>query len=100
MQGLPLARQPQATLMALYQGWLDCLTALQVARYTGTFKAVDDPAQAATRRAALGECQRLEQEATSLRKQAVSERQMARQVDLNLALKRVQADLTAAREQL
>lgn len=100
VQSLALARQPQATLMALYQGWLDCLTALQAARYTGTFKTVDDPALAAARRGALRECQRLEQEAARLRTQAGKEKQMARQVDLNLALKRVQADLTAAREQL
>ena len=100
MQSLGLARQPQATLMTLYQGWLDCLSALQAARYTGTFKTVDDPAQAAVRRAALRECQRLEQEAARLRTQAAKEKQMAKQVDLNLSLKRVQAELTAAREQL
>ncbi|MBK6854953.1 MAG: DUF4391 domain-containing protein [Burkholderiales bacterium] len=100
MQSLALACQPQATLMALYQGWLDCLTALQAARYTGTFKAVGDPAQALVRRAALRECQRLEQEASRLRGLAAKEKQMAKQVDLNLALKRVQADLMMTREQL
>ena len=100
IQSLALARQPQATLMALYQGWLDCLTALQAARYTGTFQAAGDPVQAAARRAALRECQRLDQEAARLRALAVKEKQMAKQVDLNLALKRVQADLAAAREQL
>ncbi len=100
MLSLALAHQPQATLMALYQGWLDCLTAQQAARYTGTFKTIDDPAQAIARRAALRECQRLEQEAARLRAQAAKEKQMAKQVDMNLALKRVQADLTAAREQL
>jgi hypothetical protein len=100
MHSLALARQPQATLLALYQGWLDCLTALQVARYTGTFKAVADPVQATARRAALRECQRLDQEAARLRTLAAKEKQMAKQVDLNLALKRVQADLAAAREQL
>jgi len=100
MQSLALARQPQATLMALYKGWLDCLTALQAARYTGTFQAAGDPVQAAARRAALRECQRLDQEAARLRALAVKEGQMAKQVDLNLALKRVQADLAAARERL
>jgi hypothetical protein len=99
-QSLGLARLPQATLMTLYQGWLDCLTALQAACYTGTFRAVDDPVQAAARRAALRECQRLEQESARLRAQAAKEKQMAKQVDLNLALKRVQADLAVAREQL
>lgn len=100
MQCLALTRQPQATLMALYQGWLDCLTALQAAHYTGTFTAVDSPAQAAACRAALRDCQRLEQEAARLRAQAAKEKQIAKQVDLNLALKRVQADLTASQQQL
>jgi hypothetical protein len=100
MQSLALSRQPHTTLMALYQGWLDCLTALQAARYTGTFKAAVDPAHAAARRATLRECQRLDQEAARLRTLAAKEKQMAKQVDLNLALKRVQADLTAARQQL
>ncbi|MDO8771986.1 MAG: DUF4391 domain-containing protein [Burkholderiaceae bacterium] len=100
MQSLALACQPQATLMTLYQGWLDCLTALQAARYTGTFQAAGDPVQASARRAALRECQRLDQEAARLRTLAAKEKQMAKQVDLNLALKRVQADLAAAREKL
>ena len=100
MQGLALKRQPQATLMALYQGWLDCLTALQVVRYTGTFKAIDDPAQAAARRAALRECQRLEQEAARLRVQAGKEKQMAKQVELNLAMQRLLAQAQATREKL
>lgn len=100
LQAFALSRQPQATLLALYQGWLDCLTALQAARYTGTFKAIDDPAQAAARREALRECQRLEQESARLRTLATKEKQMAKQVDLNLALKRVQAGLLAARQQL
>jgi len=100
MQSLALARQPQTTLMALYQGWLDCLTALQAARYTGMFKAAVDPAHAAARRAALRECQGLEQEAGRLRTLAAKEKQIAKQMELNLALKRVQADLAMIREQL
>lgn len=100
LQTLSLTRQPQATLLALYQGWLDCLTTLQAAHYTGTFKAIDDPAQAAARREALRECQRLEQESARLHTLASKEKQMAKQVDLNLALKRVRAELAAAREQL
>ena len=100
MQHLAMARQPQTSLVALYQGWLDCLTAMQAARYTGTFKAAGDPAQAAARRVALRECELLEQEADRLRVQAGKEKQMAKQVDLNLALKRVQAKLASARELL
>lgn len=100
MQALTLSRQPQGTLLALYQGWMDCLTACQAAQYTGTFEATDTAAQAAVRREALRTCQRLELESARLRALATKEKQMAKQVDLNLALKRISADLASAREQL
>lgn len=99
-QALVLTSQPQATLFGLYQGWMDSVQALLAARLTGTFKAADSPEQAAARRQALQECERLELEATRLRTQAAKEKQLARQVELNLALKRVQAQLAAARQQL
>lgn len=100
MQSLALARQPQSTLITLYQGWLDCFAAVQAARYTNNFKIMDDPVQCAARRVALHECQRLEQQAARLLAQVSKEKQMAKQVELNLALKRVQAEITVAREQL
>lgn len=100
MQALALARQPQATLYALYQGWMDSLEALLAARLTGSFRDTNSPEQAAARRQSLQDCQRLELEAVSLRAKAAKEKQLARQVELNLALKRVQAQLAAAREQL
>lgn len=99
-QALVLTSQPQATLFGLYQGWMDSVQALLAARLTGTFKAADSPEQAAARRQALQECERLELEATRLRTQAAKEKQLARQVELNLALKRVQAQLAAARQHL
>ena len=100
VQAMALARQPQASLLALYQGWMDCLTAWQAAKVTGTFTPTSTPAQAAARREALRICQRLEQEAARLRAQATKERQIANQVDLNLSLRRLQADLNAARARL
>ena len=100
VQALALARQPQASLLALYQGWADCLTAWQAAEVTGRFTTTTTPAQAAARREALRTCQRLELESTRLRALAAKEKQMAKQVDLNLALKRISAELASAREQL
>ncbi|NMM25843.1 MAG: DUF4391 domain-containing protein [Glaciimonas sp.] len=100
MRVLALGHQPQATLYALYQGWMDNLEALLAARLTGNFKDANNPEQAAVRRQGLQDCQRLELEAVSLRARAAKEKQLARQVELNLALKRVQAQLAAAREQL
>lgn len=99
-QALSLASQPQTTLFGLYQGWIDSVQALLAARLTGSFKTADNPEQAAARRQALQECERLELEATRLRTLAAKEKQLARQVELNLALKRVQAQLATARQQL
>ncbi|MCE8039759.1 DUF4391 domain-containing protein [Halomonas sp. MCCC 1A11062] len=100
LQDVALTRQPRSTLFGLYQGWMDSVQALLAAKLTGTFKAADSPEQASARRHALRECDRLEAEAARLRTQAGKEKQLARQVELNLALKRVLAQLAAAREQL
>lgn len=99
-QALSLTSQPQTTLFGLYQGWIDSVRALLAARLTGSFKTADSPEQAAARRQLLAECERLELEEARLRTQAAKEKQLARQVELNLALKRVQAQLSAARQQL
>lgn len=100
LEAMVLDRQPHQDLMALYQGWMDCLTAAEAARLTGNFRLANGPIAAAAQREALRTCQRLEQEAGRLRSLAAKERQIAKQVDLNLALQRLQADLNAARAQL
>jgi hypothetical protein len=100
IQSLSVTRQPQATLQTLYQGWMDCLQALLASRLTGSYQPATTPEQAAARRQALADCERLETEVSSLRKQAAKEKQLARQVELNLTLKRIQAELAAARRQL
>jgi hypothetical protein len=100
VQAIALTHQPRSSLFALYQGWMDSAHALLAAKLTGTFKKTDGPEQAAARRHALQECARLEAEAACLRTQAGKEKQLARQVELNLVLKRVLAQLAAARQQL
>lgn len=100
MHAMALVRQPQANLLTLYQGWMDCLTAWQATQYTGTFTASSTPAQAAARREALQACQRLELECARLQALAGKEKQIAKQIELNLALKRIRADLASAREKL
>jgi hypothetical protein len=99
-KSLSLASQPQSTLFGLYQGWMDSVQALLAAKLTGTFKTANSPEQASARRQALQDCEQLTIEAARLHTQAAKEKQLARQVELNLALKRVQAQLTAARQQL
>jgi len=96
MAALRLGRQPQASLLALYQGWLDVLHALEAARQTGRFEILDVAERRAARREALRDCARLDTEITRLRAAAAKEKQMARQVELNLELKRTEAARAAA----
>ena len=97
---LVLGRQPRTTLHALYQGWIDTLLALHAARLTGTFATPTSAAHAAARRDALQECTRLEADITRLRAAAEKEKQLPRQVEINLELKRLQAAQAAARANL
>lgn len=100
IQSMSVTRQPQATLHALYQGWVDCVQALLAARLTGSYRIATTPEQAAARRQALADCERLEAEVSRLRAKALREKQVARQVELNLTLKRVQTELAHARSHL
>lgn len=99
-EALALGRQPQASLLALYEAWIDVLVALEAARLTGRFKLLDTPERRAERRAALREHARLAAEAARLRAAAAKEKQMARHVDLNLELKTAEAACARARRQL
>jgi hypothetical protein len=97
---LALGQQPRTTLHALYQGWIDTLLALHAARVTGAFVVASNAEQAAARRDALRECARLDAEIARLRGAAAKEKQMSRQVELNLELKRVEAARAVARANL
>jgi hypothetical protein len=99
-QALSLARQPRADLYQLYQGWMDTLLAMLAAELTGRFTMVTSADQAAARREALRECARLDAEIARLRKAAAKERQVPRQVELNLELKRAEAARAAALKRL
>jgi len=93
---LALGCQPQTSLLALYQGWVDVLLALEAARRTGRFEIPDVAERRASRREALRDCARLEEEMARLHAAAAKEKQMPRQVELNLELKRVEAARAAA----
>lgn len=93
---LPLARQSRTNLHALYQGWIDTVTALLAARLTGVFAPAASPEEAESRRRALEECARLEAQMAGLRAAAAKEKQVARRVELNLELKRLEATRAAA----
>lgn len=90
LRALSIARQPRENLMVLYQGWLDTLVAYHAALITGAFTQSRNYEQAAARRASLRECRDIEQQITILRSAAVKEKQLARQVELNLEIKQLQ----------
>ena len=91
LQALSITRQPRASLKVLYQGWLDTLAAYQAAQITGVFALSKTDVQAAARRANLLACRELEQQITTLMAAAIKEKQLARQVALNLEIKQLQA---------
>ena len=97
---LALGRQPHASLYKLYQGWIDTLLAFKAARITGVFGLAADAGHAAARRDALRECARLDAEIARLRAAAANEKQMPRQVELNMEVNRMEAALAIAKERL
>lgn len=91
INAMDLSKQPRTDLMTLYQGWMDTLSAWQVAAVTGRFECVS-PQQATARRAALRRCHELDAQISSLRAAASKEKQMARQVAANLEIKALVAE--------
>ncbi|HUP24551.1 MAG TPA: DUF4391 domain-containing protein [Thermoanaerobaculia bacterium] len=99
-EALRLARQPRSDLRALYQGWMAAMVAFQAAGVTGAFAVPASTEEAAGRQEAVREHARLSAEIARLRAVAAKERQMARRVDLNLEVQRLEKDLSLAKERL
>jgi hypothetical protein len=98
LQALALGHQPQATLYELYQGWIEMIVAVKAARVTGHFTVCHTPGQAAARLAALQRCRDIDCQIASLTLAASKEKQLARQVAINLDIKAllIQRKLSAA----
>lgn len=97
---LTIAAQPRAHLLALYEGWCARVEALNAAAVTHRFALAASPEAAQARRTALAEHARLASEIAMLRAQAERETQLARRVELNLALQRLEAERAAAAARL
>lgn len=97
---MALAKQPQADLFALYQGWLDTASALDIAQETGRFLTSLTREQAAARHAALQDCRQLKAQIAQLRSQAEKEKQIPRQVALNQEIHAAQSQLQALQRTL
>ena len=100
LQAMDLARQPRATLLALYQGWLDTAVALQAAGLTGRFTLLDSAERAQQRRQALHASMQLQARIAELQRAATKASQLARQVELNIAIGQLRAELAQAKESL
>ena len=90
LAALPLQRQVATDLYGLYQSWIDLVVALQAARRTGRFEPRRSGEGCRLRREALRGCRQLDEEIQRLRAAAKKEKQMARLVDLNLAIQRAE----------
>ena len=97
---LSLGNQPQTNLFTLYQGWLGCLLALDAWRETGQYRSPRNIDHLPRQRQCLHQARELTEETKRLRKQAAKERQMARQVELNLRIKQLEAERAALLEGL
>lgn len=100
LSAMAITQQPRSNLYTLYQGWIDTLHALHVAQRTGCFRLAEDSADAAARHYALQACTELEAMITGLRARAAKERQIARQVELNLQITRLRNALIEAKAKL
>jgi hypothetical protein len=86
---LALNLQTRTNLHALYQSWIDTLSAWHAASITGQFVPSKSRTHAIQRRQAFLQCQDLDEKIRSLRIRANKEKQMARQVEVNLEIKRL-----------
>lgn len=92
---LALASLPSRNMFALYQGWIDCVLALEAARITGTYASPSTAGKSVAIRDALDTHAHLTRELILLRTQAEKEKQMNCRVELNLEIKRIMGELAA-----
>lgn len=92
---LAISAQPSANLFAFYTGWIDRITAFEAAGHTGMFAVRAQADEAARDRTALENLAAVQHEIAILRTQAKKERQMNRRVELNLRIKKHEAEAAA-----
>lgn len=99
-EGLAMGSQPRMHLVALYQGWVEWVEALQASRITGHFARASTLEAATARRETLERYERLQREIGGLRAQATKETQLNRRVELNSTIRRLDIVLAEATESL
>ena len=88
LERLALTRLPRTDLFALVQGLIDALTAFRASLLTGRPGAQTTLEAAAAQRLALQRCIEIDNQIAQLRSAAVKEKQLPRQVAINLEVKR------------
>ena len=97
---LAVSYLPARDLFALYAGLLDSMAALEAARITGRFAPPKSAERASAMREELDVHARLERDLAILCTRAHKEKQLNRRVELNLEIKRLEADLAATEKTL
>lgn len=100
LRAINLNNQPRDDLFALYQGWIDCLTALTAARITGHFQVPQSADEALSLREALKAYEQIQRSIALAHAQAEREPLIKRRVELNLELKRLKTELAAIEQTL
>ena len=90
---------PQSNLFALYQNWLDSVLALEAAQISGAFRPLASENSAALRDQLDARAQAL-RDLALLRAQAEKETQLNRRVEINLAIKKLDARIAEIAQNL
>lgn len=88
--------KPNYNLLDLYNSWVASVEALKASKLTGIFESKLTKEDIEARRVALADYERLQAEAGRIKALAKKEKQIARQVELNFSLKRIQNELAFA----
>lgn len=96
LEALALTKLPRADLFALVQGLIDALTGFRASLLTGKPGAPPTPDTAAAQRQALQRCIEIDHQIAQLRSAAVKEKQLPRQIAINLEVKRLMAERASA----
>ena len=100
LASLAISRLPARDMFALYEGLLERVAALEAARITGIFAPPDSVERASTLRDGLDLHARLRRDLGILRARAHKEKQLNRRVELNMEIKRLEAELAATQRTL
>jgi hypothetical protein len=96
LASLSLSGMGKSDLATVYFGWQTRLEALAAARITGIFRLAEDATTVARRREALEAHSQLAHDASLLRARIARETQMARRVEMNIEIRRLEQQMAEA----